>query len=492
MPASRLRVPPDQDLLVFGATGDLARRKLLPALYELSLQGLLPRNCNIVGTATKELGDHGFQDIARRAVEQFARGGLRRDSFNEFARRLRYVPTPHDQVGTGDKLSKVLTQPRRLIYLAVPPSALDTILQELKPSGLTKGSSVIIEKPFGHDLKSAVALNLALHRTVPEERIFRIDHYLGKETVQNLLVFRFGNTLVERIWNRDVVDHVQLTVAEDIGIESRGQLYEEMGAIRDIFQNHLLQLLALTCMSPPSSFDPEALQDEKVKVLHSIRPIQPPEVVRGQYTRGSVHGSLMPGYREIEGVSQDSTTDTYVAMRLAVDSWDWAGVPFYLRCGKALCTRRTEIMLFCRDVPLHLFAGTGIERLLPNRVTIRIQPEEGISFSFMAKQPGATVVEQPVRMDFSYGESFKTEPAEAYERLLHDALLGDHTLFIRQDETEAAWAALEPVLGHMPAIKFYPAGSEGPESANSLMLSGAWHALTHHVDRRAGSEPGAG
>jgi len=482
---SHLRVPPAQDLLIFGATGDLAQRKLIPALYELSLQGLLPRKCEILGTATKELGDHGFQEIAREAVQQFSRTGFQRDGFAEFAKRLRYLTTTHDQVGTGDKLAKALKLPRRLVYLAVPPSAVVTILDELKGAGLARGSSVIIEKPFGHDLQSAVALNIALHKTVPEDRIFRIDHYLGKETVQNLLVFRFGNTLVERIWNRDVVDQVQLTVAEDIGIESRGHLYEETGAIRDIFQNHLLQLLALTCMSPPSSFDPEALRDEKVKVLKSIRPVDPSEVVRGQYTRGSVNGAMMPGYREGEGVSPDSTTETYVAMRLAVDTWEWAGVPFYLRCGKALSTRRTEVMLFCRDVPLHLFAGTGIEHLTPNRLTIRIQPEEGISLSFMAKQPGATVVEQPVRMDFSYGQSFKTQPAEAYERLLHDALLGDHTLFIRQDETEAAWAALEPVLEQMPRITFYPAGSEGPEAANSLLFSGAWHDLSHHADSRA-------
>lgn len=482
MAPSRLRVPPDQDLLIFGATGDLAQRKLLPALYEVSLQGLLPRKCDILGTATKELGDHGFREIAEDAVKQYSRSGFQREGFANFAKRLRYVTTSHDQRGTGEKLAKALKQPHRLIYFAVPPSAVATILQELKGAGLARGSSVIIEKPFGHDLKSAVELNLALHKTVPEERIYRIDHYLGKETVQNLLVFRFGNTLVERIWNRNVVDQVQLTVAEDIGIESRGRLYEETGAIRDIFQNHLLQLLALTCMSPPSSFDPEALRDEKVKVLNSIRPVMPSEVVRGQYTRGTVNGVTMPGYREVDGVSPDSTTETYVAMRLNVDTWDWAGVPFYLRCGKALNTRRTEIMLFCRDVPLHLFEGTGIEHLTPNRVTIRIQPDEGISFSFMAKQPGATVVEQPVRMDFSYGHSFKTEPAEAYERLLHDALLGDHTLFIRQDETEAAWAALEPVLENMPRVNLYPAGSEGPESADSLLLSGSWHDLSHHTD----------
>ncbi|MHB1638699.1 MAG: glucose-6-phosphate dehydrogenase [Candidatus Dormibacteria bacterium] len=478
MPPRTLRVPPNQDLVVFGATGDLARRKLLPALYELSIQGLLPRRGEIVGTATRELDDEGFRSFAHAAVAEFSRTGLDEQGFAAFAKRLRYVPALTDP---GPKLAAVLRLPRRIVYLAVPPSSFAPILQELKDSGLSRGSSIIIEKPFGHDLDSARQLNQALHRSVPEERIYRIDHYLGKETVQNLLVFRFGNTLVERIWNRDVVSHVQLTVAEDIGVDSRGHLYEETGALRDMVQNHLFQLLALTCMSPPSSFDPEALRDEKVKVLQSIRPVAPAEVIRGQYTRGSVNGKMMPGYRELEGVSPDSTTETYIALRLAVDSWAWAGVPFYLRCGKGLITRRTEIMLFCRDVPLHLFEGTGIEALQPNRVTIRIQPDEGISFSFVAKEPGPLVVEQGVRMDFSYGNSFRTEPAEAYERLLHDALLGDHTLFIRQDETEYAWKALQPVLDNMPPIKLYPAGSDGPAEAQDLMLSGAWHPLSHHA-----------
>ncbi len=478
MPPETLRVPPDQDLVVFGATGDLARRKLLPALYELSSQGLLPRHGDVVGTATTDLDDAGFRELARGAVVEFGRSQLDETAFAAFAARLRYIPAVTDP---GPKLAKVLKRPRRIIYLAVPPSAFDPILQELRSAGLARGSSIIIEKPFGHDLASARELNSALHRIVPEERIYRIDHYLGKETVQNLLVFRFANTLVERIWNRDVVAAVQLTVAEDIGVENRGRLYEETGALRDIVQNHMFQLLALTCMSPPSSFDPEALRDEKVKVLHSIRPVAPADVVRGQYTRGSVNGKIMPGYRELDGVSPDSTTETYIAMRLAVDSWEWAGVPFYLRCGKALTTRRTEIMLYCRDVPLHLFEGTGIEQLQPNRITLRIQPEEGISFSFEAKEPGPTVLEQGVRMDFSYGKSFKTQPAEAYERLLHDALLGDHTLFIRQDETEAAWKALQPVLDDTPPINLYAAGSQGPTEAESLLRSGRWHDLSHHV-----------
>ncbi len=467
---------------MFGATGDLAKRKLMPALYELSRQGLLPRKCTILGTATRELTEDGFREFARDSVQEFSRTGFEPEAFHRFASRLHYITTSADAGATGARLAKAAHLPRRLVYLAVPPSSFTGILDELRGAGLAKGSSIIIEKPFGHDLATAVRLNHALHRVVPEDRIYRIDHYLGKETVQNLLVFRFGNTIFERIWNRDVVDHVQLTVAEDIGVENRGRLYEETGALRDIVQNHMFQLLALTCMSPPSSFDPEALRDEKVKVFHSIRPVQPEDVVRGQYTRGSVNGRLMPGYRELDGVSPDSTTETYIALRLAVDSWDWAGVPFYLRCGKALCTRRTEVMLFCRDVPLHLFEGTDIAGLAPNRVTIRIQPDEGISLSFVAKQPGPTVVEQPVRMDFSYGRSFKTEPAEAYERLLHDAFLGDHTLFIRQDETEAAWSVLQPVLDQTPPITFYPAGSEGPPAAQQLLVSGNWHRLSHHME----------
>ncbi|MHB1525846.1 MAG: glucose-6-phosphate dehydrogenase [Candidatus Dormibacteria bacterium] len=479
VPPEALRIPPNQDLVVFGASGDLARRKLLPALYELSRQGLLPRRGEVVGTANDGLDDAGFRQLAHDAITEFGRTGIDDRAFADFAQRLRYIPAINDP---GPTLARTLRLPHRIVYLAVPPSSFEPILQELKEAGLAKGSSIIIEKPFGHDLASAQVLNRALQRTVPEERIYRIDHYLGKETVQNLLVFRFGNTLIERMWNREVVSHVQLTVAEDIGVESRGHLYEETGALRDIMQNHLFQLLALTCMSPPSSFDPEALRDEKVKVFQSIHPVSPRDVIRGQYTRGSVRGKMMPGYRELDGVSPDSNTETYIALRLAVDTWEWAGVPFYLRCGKALLTRRTEIMLFCRDVPLHLFEGTGIEALQPNRVTIRIQPDEGISFSFMAKKPGPTVVEQGVRMDFSYGQSFKTEPAEAYERLLHDALLGDHTLFIRQDETEYAWKALQPVLDDMPRINLYPAGSEGPVEAQELMLSGAWHSLAHHAE----------
>ncbi|HVA20506.1 MAG TPA: glucose-6-phosphate dehydrogenase [Candidatus Micrarchaeia archaeon] len=477
-----LPTPPDQDLVVFGASGDLARRKLLPALYNLEASGLLPVHCTILGLSLDGLDDAGFRALAKAAVLAFSRTGLDPGVWDRFARRLRFRPSTGDAL---HQLGDVLTAPRRVFYLAVPPSAFDAILEQIRQAGLQRGGSVIIEKPFGHDLVSARALNRALHQAVPEERVFRIDHYLGKETVQNLLVFRFGNTLFQRIWNRDVIDHVQLTVAEDIGVEDRGPLYEETGAIRDVVQNHLFQLLALTCMGAPTSFAADALRDEKVKVLRAIRPIGAAEVVRGQYTAGLAGGERLVGYREVPGVAGDSTTETYAALLVHVDTWEWAGIPFYLRTGKALLTRRTEIVLRFRDVPLHFFQGTEIADLESNRLTVRIQPEEGISLSFNAKQPGPQVVEQPVRMNFTYGSSFKTQPAEAYERLLHDVFLGDHTLFIREDETEAAWAALQPVLEQMPAVQPYPAGSQGPAGAAALVPPPGWHDLRHHAADRA-------
>ncbi len=484
---TELPTPPDQDLVVFGASGDLARRKLLPALYNLEASGLLPARCTILGLSLDPLDDLGFRDLAQHAVDQFSRTGRDPAVWERFATRLHFRRSAEGVLG---QLQDVLTEPRRVFYLAVPPSAFSPILQQLRQAGLQHGGAVIIEKPFGHDLPSARALNRALHHVVPEDRVFRIDHYLGKETVQNLLVFRFGNTLFQRIWNRDVIEHVELTVAEDIGVEDRGALYEETGAIRDVVQNHLFQLLALTCMGAPTSFAADALRDEKVKVLRAIRPIQPSDVVRGQYTAGEAGGLALAGYREIQGVARDSATETYAALHLHVDTWEWAGVPIYLRTGKALVTRRTEIMLRFRDVPLHFFHGTGIAELDPNRLTIRIQPEEGISLSFNAKEPGPDVVEQAVRMEFSYGSSFKTQPAEAYERLLHDVFLSDHTLFIREDETEAAWAALQPVREQMPEVQFYPAGSQGPEAAARLVPPPGWHNLDHHASAGTDGPPG--
>ncbi len=458
-----------------GASGDLARRKLLPALYNLSREGSLPAQGLIVGLALEPLGDAAFRERARAAVAEFSGTGLDETAWSAFAERLRYLPAA---VGAYERLATMLKQPERVFYLSVPPSAFAPLLDDLRRHGLAQRAVVVIEKPFGRDLATARELNRTLHRTVPESRIFRIDHYLGKETVQNLLVLRFGNTLFQRIWNRDVIDHVQLTVAEEIGVDDRGPLYEETGALRDIVQNHLFQLLALTCISAPASFGGEALRDEKVKVLRAIRPVHPGDVVLGQYTAGRVGSQPMDGYRAVAGVAPGSRTETYVAMRCYVDTWEWAGVPFYLRTGKALVTRRTEIVLSFRDVPLHFFRNTDIGSLEHNRLTLRIQPDEGISLSFSAKRPGPRVVEQPVRMDFSYGTSFTSQPAEAYERLLHDVLLGDHTLFIREDETEAAWTALEPLWQTDLAVEPYPAGSAGPTAARALFPG--WHRLEHH------------
>jgi glucose-6-phosphate 1-dehydrogenase len=491
-PTVALRAPSDQDIVVVGASGDLAARKLIPALYNLSVEGLLPSRGNIVGFATTEFDDEGFRGHAHEAVAQFSRTGIDETAFATFAARLRYVTS---DAGLG-ALAPVLATGRRLVYLAVPASAFTGLISGLGRAGLGDGTSVIIEKPFGRNLETARALNAALHGTFPEDRIFRIDHYLGKETVQNLLVFRFGNSVFERLWNRDSVEQVEITVAEELGVEQRGAFYEETGAIRDIVQNHLFQLLSIVAMEPPSSFDAEALRDEKVKVLRATRPLQPDQVVRGQYTAGSVDGRSVAAYTDEPGVAKGSTTETFAAMRLHIDSWRWAGVPFLLRTGKRMARRETSIILTFRGVPLHLFEGT---EAAPgrNRLHIRVQPDEGIDFDFEAKEPGPVVRTQPVRMDFSYGTSFKTSPPEAYERLLHDALLGDHTLFIREDEVERGWAVVEPVIENPGPVHPYPAGSWGPKEIAGVAVG---HLRWHEFDaepgdlgtQRAGANPRMG
>jgi len=468
-----LTPPPDQDIVIFGVSGDLAARKLLPALYNLSAEGLLPRQGDIIGAAPVAWSDDQLREGARSAISQFSRTGLDEAAFTAFAARLRFV-RPGDEGGLAS-LREALTRPRRLIYLAVPPSAFTSVIDALHAADLAAGTSVIIEKPFGHDLESARALNAALHAVFPEERIFRIDHYLGKETVQNIMVLRFGNTVLERVWNRDCVAHVEITVAESLGVEHRGAFYEETGAIRDIVQNHLFQLLAMVAMDPPVGFDALSLRNEKIKVLRAVRPIRPDQVVRGQYTAGEIDGQPVPGYREEPGVSSGSTTETYAALRLRIDSWRWARVPFTLRTGKRLRQRDSRVVVVFHDVPLHLFSGTGIESIDHNRLEVRVQPDEGIDLTFVAKRPGPDLETQTVSMDFSYGDSFKTSPPEAYERLLHDALCADHTLFIREDEVERGWEIVEPILRSPPAPVFYPAGSWGPAEADALAVHGRWH-----------------
>ncbi|MBV8194514.1 MAG: glucose-6-phosphate dehydrogenase [Candidatus Dormibacteraeota bacterium] len=465
--------PPDQDLIVVGATGDLARRKLLPALYNLSARDLLPRKGDVVGAAPFDWSDEKFRSFARDSVREFSRTGIDEAAFSSFAQRLHFVPL--DQSGKLDALRPHLTAKRRLAYLAVPPSAFTPLIAAIGEAGLSEGTGIIIEKPFGHDLESAQALNRALHAVVPEDRVFRIDHYLGKETVQNLLVFRFGNSLFERIWTRDAISRVEITVAESLGVDGRGKFYDPVGALRDIVQNHMFQLLAVMAMEPPVSFEAEALRNEKVKVLSSMHEIEPHSLVRGQYTAGTIDGTKVGAYREEPGVAKDSTTETFVALRVHLETWRWSGVPFLLRTGKCLRTRDTRIVIVFRDVPLHLFRAAGVHALDQDRLVIRIQPDEGIALTFVAKQPGPEVTLNPVDMNFSYDSSFRVSPPEAYERLLHDALDGDHTLFIREDEVEHGWTAVKKVLEEPPPIELYPAGSWGPEQAKRIAMPWHWH-----------------
>jgi glucose-6-phosphate 1-dehydrogenase len=461
-----------QDIVLIGATGDLARRKLLPALYNLAVDGLLPSEGAILGYARGEISDDEFRRRAEAAVREHSRRDFDEAVWAPLAKRLRYVcASQHGLAGIAGRGE----QERRLIYLATPPSVFGETARELAEHGLDRGGRLVIEKPFGYDLRSACELDAELHRYFDEEQIYRIDHYLGKETVQNIMVFRFGNSIFERMWNREAIDHVQITVAESIGLEGRGAFYEEVGAFRDILQNHVLQVVSLLTMEPPSSFEAEAIRDEKVKLLRAIAPIRPEDVVRGQYTRGVIEGEPIPGYREEEGVAPDSETESFAAARLCIDNWRWAGVPFYIRTGKGMPRRVSEVHIQFRDAPISFFEPTQVSELRPNHLTLRLQPDEGITLSFMAKPPGPEVDADPVRMNFSYGEAFMSEPQEAYERLLYDAMDGDRTLFLRSDGVERAWALVEPVLNELPPVTYYPAGSWGPPEADKLIGPREWH-----------------
>ncbi|MFB3093758.1 MAG: glucose-6-phosphate dehydrogenase [Dehalococcoidia bacterium] len=467
-----LEPPAPQDVVVVGASGDLSRRKLLPALYNLAAAGLLPERGSIIGLAPGDLDDERFRELARESIGQFSRTNIEEDSWARLASRLAYVRLDEDGYA---RLAERARESERLVYLAVPPSAVPEIVRSLGGAGLASGTRLVVEKPFGRDLASAKELNSTIHDIFDESQLFRIDHYLGKETVQNILVFRFGNALFERVWNRDAIDHMQITVAESIGVEGRGAFYEEAGALRDIVQNHVFQVLSLLAMEPPVSLSPEAVRDEKAKVFSAMRPLDPARTVRGQYTTGSMDGEAVSGYREEPGVAPDSVTETFFAARVEIDSWRWAGVPFYLRTGKRLPQRATEVSIVFRDVPLCFFEGTGVQELEPNHLVLRIQPEEGINFSFVAKQPGPQVSAQQVSMDFSYRDSFMTEPAEAYERLLHDAMDGDHTLFAREDSVERGWMVVQPALENPAPVCTYSAGSWGPPEADELIAPRTWH-----------------
>jgi glucose-6-phosphate 1-dehydrogenase len=497
---ARLRPAGPCCLVIFGATGDLTRRKLLPALYFLAERGLLQREFAVIGVARKPLSQAAFRGSVRAAIREFVSPRASASpEWKDLEGRFFYVGGDFNQsAAAAAELKRLLGRCDRdfgtagncLFYLATPPSAFAPIIRRLNRSGLSRERDpkewrrIIVEKPFGHDLESARELNKILRGAFEERQIYRIDHYLGKETVQNLLVLRFANGIFEPIWNRRYVDHVQITVAETLGVDGRGRFYEEMGALRDVVQSHMFQLLALAAMEPPISLQPDAIRDERLRVLHAVRPLSPEDVlgatVRGQYGPGAV-GQPVPGYAQEPGVSPGSGTETYAALRLFIDNWRWADVPFYLRTGKRLEKRVTEIAVRFRDTPLPLF-GRGPE---PNWLLIRIQPQEGISIAFDVKVPGPGFVTRKVAMDFNYKEYFGPAPPTGYEILLYDAMIGDSTLFHRADMVEASWAIVTPILDVWKTLRprefpNYSAGlAWGPADAEALLKQDgrAWHAL---------------
>jgi len=480
-------------MVIFGGSGDLSRRKLVPALFELHLEGQLPPASAIVGYARTGESDETYRAEMKAAVAEFARTKpMDETAWSTFASRLFFfrgdlkIPKSFSDLKARlDTIEKERGLPgNRLFYLAIPPSAIGAVVKNLGQADLVYGvdagpwSRVIVEKPFGRDLETARALNEELAQVFRERQIFRIDHYLGKETTQNILVLRLGNGIFEPMWNRRYVDHVQITVAESIGVENRGKFYEEAGVLRDIIQNHVLQLLCLVAMEPPVAFDPNAVRDEKVKVLRSIRPQSAEEILRdtarGQYGAGAVDGQAVVGYRQEKDVNPMSLRETYAAWKVQIENWRWAGVPFYLRAGKRLTKRVTEIAIQFKTPPIALFRTVGVLRQEPNTLVLRIQPDEGIALKFGAKVPGPVTKVDPVTMDFRYSEFFGASQPEAYERLLMDSFHGDSTLFARRDEVEAAWEHVTPVLDvwrDNPPLDHpnYEAGTWGPDASVALL-----------------------
>ncbi len=485
-------------MVIFGVTGDLTRRKLMPSLYELAVDTPLPAGFSIVGVSHRAWDTATFRAEMRKAVEGAAKGGFDEATWASFEQGLTYVRAdfkdPASYVGLAERLEQVDqergTGGNRIFYLSTSPSYYGPIVQNLGAAGLARReipsergdagpwTRLVVEKPFGADLVTAQRLNDEIASVFAESQVYRIDHYLGKETVQNLLVLRFANGIFEPIWNRQYIDHVQLTVAESIGIEGRGQFYEEAGALRDIVQNHMFQLLSLIAMEPPGTINAKTVRDEKVQVLQSIPPLKgsavATDVVRGQYGPGWAGGKVVPGYREEPGVHPDSAVETYVAMKLRIDNWRWAGVPFYLRTGKRLPQRVTELAIQFKRAPHLLFARTGALPPEPNVLTLRIQPDEGISLRFAAKVPGATMQLRSVNMDFFYGTSFAARGPDDYGRLLLDCMRGDSTLFARRDEVETAWALVQGIqeawaTSPPPEMPNYEAGSWGPPQADALI-----------------------
>ena len=485
------RTPDPCVVVIFGASGDLTKRKLLPALYHLEQSGFLPKDFAVLGVARRALEETFAPDMKDGILKG---GGVKEDEAKlaPFMERVQYFAMNFDDEAGYEGLKKKLedmdkkfgTKANRLFYLAVAPEYFSDIIKFLGKHGMNKPAEgdgqwvrTVIEKPFGHDLESAKALNDEVNKVFNEDQIFRIDHYLGKETVQNILVFRFANGIFEHVWNRNYIDHVEITAAESIGIEGRGPFYETAGALRDVVQNHVMELLSFVAMEPPVSFDAEAVRAEKVKVWRSIQPIHPADTIRGQYGPGNVDGKPVIGYRQEERVHPRSQTETYAALRLEIENWRWAGVPFYIRAGKRLAKRVTEITIQFKQPPLLLFKGhegKGAEGLKPNVISMRIQPDEGIALRFAAKVPGPSMSMSSVNMNFSYADAFGASSANGYERLLLDAMLGDGTLFAHRDGVEATWALMTPILeawAKDPVKDFpnYAAGTWGPAASDAML-----------------------
>jgi glucose-6-phosphate 1-dehydrogenase len=501
---ARARPPPPATLVVLGAAGDLTRRLLVPAIYNLACAKLLPDRFAVIGVARKDEDAEGFRRDLTASTGQFAAAPLAPETWRWLSDRLYYLRGDFSAPDTYDRLARLLeevdakhhTAGNVLFYLATPPNFFAAIAARLGAAGLVReGKSrwrrVIVEKPFGTDLASARALNRDLLAILAENQIYRIDHYLGKETVQNIMVFRFANGLFEPLWNRDHIDHVQITVAETVGVESRGKFYDATGALRDMVPNHLFQLLSLTAMEPPSCFDAEAVRSEKVKVLDCVHSFGAEDVarniVRGQYGADTIDGRSVEAYRTAPDVDPSSRTETYVALKLMIDNWRWAGVPFYLRTGKALTRRRTEVVVQFKQAPLALFRDTTGERLTANDLILHIQPEEGASLRFNAKIPGPSLRTSGVEMTFNYRDYFHTAPKTGYETLIYDCMMGDATLFKRADDIEAGWRVVQPVLdawadSHGAELPIYPAGSAGPGEADTLLARDGrcWRALDQH------------
>jgi len=490
---AEIQAPPAA-LVVFGASGDLVRRKLFPSIFELTERGLLNERFYLLGCSRKKLSDNDFRQIAQEAMMTDAAGGMSEPS-KPFLNNLYYISGDYNDEQFYHRIKKRLmeldkahkVEGNRIFYLAVPPLLYTTIIDRLGRASLSCGSGIdfenrpklVVEKPFGSSLETAVELNRKIHECFDESQIYRIDHYLGKETVQNILMFRFANAIFEPIWNRNYIDHIQITIAESLGVEHRASYYDKAGALRDMFQNHVLGMLSLVAMEPPTSFDADHIRNEKVKLLQSIRPLEispyKSDIIRGQYTQGTINGAGVCGYRAEPGIAKDSKTETFVATKMFIDNWRWKGVPFYLRTGKRLATKLTEIAITFKKVPHSMFASVGLDDMPANVLVLKIQPNEGISLSFQAKRPGSKACIGTLNMDFNYADVFDAELPEAYQRLLLDCMVGDQTLFTRQDDVQLSWKLMTPVLkawqGADSAPYEYPAGSESFDQADSLIES---------------------